>query len=375
MKKTAEDILSDQLGAPSYWLRSNKVELFVTSEGGHLAPVNFKLKHRWVCPYSMPPWTPDAVASDLPPVLKTLRGDFFCLPFGQSKSSAFLHGETANCSWELIERTIRRISFSMNLSETEARVEKHLSLMPEQRAIYQEHIVEGLQGRYNYGMHAMLHMPDKKPHFINTSPFQFAQVKPEPFTDPVIGEYSSLKTGATFDRLSAVSLATGGVANLHEYPAREGFEDLVMITSVPAKLAWTAATFDGYIWISIKSPKTLPSTLMWFSNGGRHQQPWNGQHRARVGLAEVNSYFDGGLEASRKNPLIEKGISTCSKFNRKNATSIRVVQVVHPVPKNFGMITDIQALSHSNEIVVTDAQGEKISVPVNWRFIEGVDLE
>jgi predicted alpha/beta-fold hydrolase len=35
-------------GARSFWLKNDRVELFITEIGGHLGPVAFKLKHRWV---------------------------------------------------------------------------------------------------------------------------------------------------------------------------------------------------------------------------------------------------------------------------------------------------------------------------------------
>ena len=59
----------------------------------------------------------------------------------------------------------------------------------------------------------------------------------------------------------------------------------------PGDFAWTAATLDGYVWISLKDPRTLPSTLFWISNGGRHGEPWNGRHLRRLGLEEICGHF------------------------------------------------------------------------------------
>lgn len=363
-----KSILTDSHGARSFWLGNDRVELNITEEGGHLAPVRFKLKHRWVEPLSLPPWRPDEVDGDTPPLLKYLRGDFFCLPFGPVKDGDY-HGECANQRWVLQDHRIDKLHLRLASKRPAYEVDKHLHLVRGQRAIYQEHIVKDLQGTYNYGHHAIFHIPEDEGTIrISTSPFQFGQVKPDQFSDPASGEYGILKTGGIFDSLDKVPLATGGSTSLQEFPAREGYEDLAMITSEPCQLAWTAFTAKGYLWLTLKDPKTLPSTLFWISNGGRHGAPWQGRHRRRIALEEVCSYFCDSYERSRKNELQARGIKTAHKFSKTHPTSIRLIYAVHPVSANFGMVKHLD-YSSPGEITVTGEKGRPVRVPVNWEYL------
>ena len=356
-------------GATSFWVSSERVEFYLSEIGGHLAPVNFKLKHRWVSPFSLPPWEAHEISSQVSPVERILRGDFFCFPFGVNKGIPHVHGDAPNLKWKYIKSNVHSIELQLSLKCVKGKITKIISLNPNHRALYQEHIIEGVQGYFNYGHHAILHFPEKGgPYHINVSPFLHGEVCPVPFSNPAIGEYSALKVGAKFKSLDKVALANGGFTSLHEYPARAGYEDLAMVSSSKSRFAWTAATLDGYVWFSLKNTETLPSTIFWFTNGGRHQQPWGGRHRNRVGLEEVNTYFDS-LSLSRKNPLHNRGIATTRYFSRARSTSIRLIQAVHQVPTNFGMVTDIAAGERPNEISVCNKEGRKITVPLDWSFL------
>lgn len=356
-------------GAASHTLGNDRVRLAVTRCGGHLAPVQFNLGARWVAPYSLAPWTPDEVDGGLPPMLRVLRGDFFCLPFGDDGEGGDPHGETANRVWKKETATTGRLRLRMALSDRPGVVTKTVSLRPTDRAVYQEHRIEGLSGRFNFGHHAILQFPEKGgPFFLNTSPFKYGATPPVPFTRPAIGEYGALKVGARFRSLAEVPLATGGTTSLHRYPAREGFEDLVMVTSRAGAFAWTAATLDGYVWISLKDPRVLPSTLFWFSNGGRHSAPWSGRHRGRVGLEEVCSHFADGPKIARKNPLGAR-VPTSRLFRAGSPVLVRMVHVVHPVPETFGPVARVWRKPGGEGIRISNGAGASLDVPVRWQFL------
>jgi hypothetical protein len=356
-------------GEPSYTLANRDVEIAVTRRGGHLAPVRFRLGKRWVQPYALAPWQPDGIDAGMLPLLKVLRGDFFCLPFGGGKGIP-VHGDTANAGWELAQEGSGRLMLDMQAKNPECQVRKILSIKEGQRAVYQEHRIEGLQGRFNFGHHAILLFPEAGECHVNVSPFHFASVKPEAFSNPLNREYGALKTGARFAALDKVPLATGGTTDLTRYPARQGFEDLVLMASNPGDFAWTAATLDGYVWISLKDPRVLPSTLFWISNGGRHGEPWNGRHLRRLGLEEICGHYSDGLETSRKDLLKAQGVPTTAHFRAKEAKSIRVIHLVHPVPRGFGRVEEVERSSSGTEITVRSAQG-RVKVPVDWTYLHG----
>ena len=369
------DLTGDALpvvhGEPSFALKGRDVELWLTRRGGHMGPVRFRVGKRWVQPYGLAPWRPEELG-EFPPVLQVLRGDYFCLPFGESKGIPYGHGETANEAWETVEAGAARLVVEMKVKNPSCTVRKTLSIREGHRAVYQEHRIEGLQGRYNFGHHAVILFPETGgPYHVNVSPFKFGSVKPEAFSNPLAREYGILKTGARFKALAKVPLATGGFADLRQYPARRGYEDLIMVSARPGDFAWTAATLDGYVWLSLKDPRTLPSTLFWISNGGRHAAPWNGRHLGRLGLEEVCSHFCDGLEASRQDRLKGQGVPTTSAFRAKEPKSIRVIHAVHAVPKGFGRVESVERDDDGAHVRVAGSGGKTVRVPVDWAFLHG----
>ena len=163
-------------------------------------------------------------------------------------------------------------------------------------------------------------------------------------------------------------MADGSTTSLAQYPAREGFEDLVLFSAAEQDLAWTAVTLDGYAWISLKNPKQFPSTLFWISNGGRHYQPWNGRHKNRIGIEDVCSYFHEGLDSSRSNKL-PHGIATTADFSKDQPTELCHIQMVHPLPGGFCAVEHIRYDSAKKGIWLSDAQGQEIFAPVDCSFL------
>src|SRR4051812_44297608 len=126
------------LGQPSWRIANDNVEAFVTQTGGHVAPVKFKLGRRSVEPFSVAPWATERVDPKLPSIIKGLRGDFFCMPFG-GNSTLFgrerhpVHGETANAKWkfESIDKAGPRTRLHLSLATRirRGRVDKHISVV------------------------------------------------------------------------------------------------------------------------------------------------------------------------------------------------------------------------------------------------------
>lgn len=161
----------------------------------------------------------------------------------------------------------------------------------------------------------------------------------------------------------------GGRADLSRYPARKGFEDLVMMVheSGDAPFAWTACVMDGYVWFSLKKVEDFPATLFWISNGGRHSEPWDGRHLGRLGIEDVCSYFCDDVEDSRKDLLAEEGIPTTREFDGSRV-DLKLIQAVAAVPKGFGKVVEIEG--DEDAVHLVDESGWQIWVPLDWRFLE-----
>jgi hypothetical protein len=370
-------------GRPSWRLASSEVEAFVTELGGHLGPVTFERRGRKIRPYAVAPWVEEKLDPSLPPILQVLRGDFFCLPFG-GNAKPFrgekhpVHGETANARWrfESLEKRPDRtaLHLSLQLKIRPGRVDKRIFLIEGQNTLYCQHLVSGMRGPMNLGHHAMLKFPDTPGSgWLSTSRFVHGQVLPLPFESAAQGGYSCLKPGAEFDSLEAVPMSNGETADLSRYPARRGFEDLVMLVSDDkAPWAWTAVAFpqQRFVWFALKDPRVLRETIFWISNGGRHYPPWSSRHVNVMGLEEVISFFHLGLaESARPNPISAKGFPTCLRLDARKPLAVNYIMGVASIPAGFDRVVSIQALPGNKAIALRSASGKRTETPVDLGFV------
>lgn len=371
-------------GQPSWSIQSSLVAAHVTCAGGHLGPVIFQLRGRKIAPLSVAPWAMEHHTPELPTVLRVLRGDFFCLPFGGNQTTYRgehhpIHGETANARWQYIGTTSGKERHTLHLRlATQIRpgiVDKYITLIDGQTMVYQNHIISGMRGPMTMGHHAMLRFPDVEASgIISTSRFIFGQAFTEPLERPENKGYSILEPGACFDRLDQVPMLTGKMTDVSRYPARRGFEDLVLVAADPSQtLAWSAVTFprQHYVWFALKNSKLLPATILWISNGGRHYEPWNGQHNNVMGLEEVCGYFHWGLtESIRSNPLSRRKIPTFVTLRPNQPLAIPYAFGVAPIPRGFDRLIDIEILDDSDAIMLRSESGKKVRVPCDYNFLQ-----
>jgi hypothetical protein len=362
----------------SWRLASDRVEAFVTCRGGHLAPVTFQTEAGPVQPFAVAPWHGDKLPAGMPAVLQPLRGDFFCAPFGGNAKpwrgeQHPVHGETAGAAWKLLAPESDRTTLTAEL-RTKIRpgqVVKRLSLRRGETNLYLTHTLKGMSGPMCLGHHATLQFPATPGSGrIALSPWRFAQTCPEQFEDPAQGGYNALKVGANFRDLRRVPLATGEMTDLSRYPARAGFEDLVMLSSrADAKLAWTAVTFPAqrYVWFALKNPRLLASTVLWHSNGGRQMAPWSGRHRGVLGLEDVTSYFHFGLAASAaSNPVSRRGIPTVLRLDPHRPLVVPYIMGVTAIPRGFDTVQRIDF--RDDHIGLRAASGKIVRHAVDLSF-------
>ena len=368
-------------GAPSWTFASSNVRAALTQDAGHLGPVSFKLGSRWVSPFHVAPWHSEKVSPETPMLLRRLRGDFFCAPFGGNEKvyrgeQHPAHGETAHSRWQspkLIQANgVTHLEASLKTRVRPGIVRKQIELRNKETIIYQRHIMEGYSGLMSPGHHANLYFPDGEgTGRISISKFIRGQVLPMEFEKASLGGYSILKQGALFKDLHKVPRMDGGLADLSTYPARSGYEDLIMLSTDPKlKLGWTAAVFlkEKYVWFALKDPRVLASTVFWMSNGGRHYVPWNGRHRNVIGLEEVTSYFHCGLaESVAPNPVSKAGIPTALRLDPKKPLVINYIMGVAAVPAGFEEVADIVPVKNGVNLISTGKH--KVFAPVRLDFL------
>ena len=348
----------------------------ITRIGGQLGPVEFRLRRQIIKPFSTAPWCDEPGANKLIPLLRELRGDFFCAPFGDGapwRGEAHPpHGESANATWEVLSSVPGRLVATLQTRVRPGKITKIIEAREGETNLYQTHLLEGFQGGMCLGHHAMLDFTRNGPGIISTSKLRLAQVLPALFENPVQGGYSSLKQGSWFRHLDRVPMADGGMTDLTRYPAREGFEDLVMLHHKDADdFAWAAVVFPKrkFVWFSLKNPAHLASTVLWHSNGGRHYAPWNGRHRGVLGVEDVTAYFHLGLAASlADNPWKKKGVSTSITLTRRKSTRIPYIMGIAALPADFDSVHTMQRTTTG--IRLKAASGALIDHAVDTTFIQ-----
>jgi len=372
-------------GRQSFLMGTDCVELALTVGGGHLAPVTFFPQEAHpIQPYAVAPWWSEPLAPATPPVIATLRGDFFCSAFGANAEACAgrilpLHGETANGTWHAVGRGSSTagcwLQLDMALSAQRGRCRAITALLRGQPVIYQRHDLTRLTGPINPGHHATLAFPAKPgAGRLSFSRLQCAFTYREPIEGPETGGRSRLKPGAAITDLRKVPCVDGSLTDLTRFPARRGFEDLVLLCTDPTvDLAWSAVTFpeQGFVWFTLRDPRRLSCTLLWFSNGGRDYPPWNGRHVNVMGIEDMTGYFHVGLAASsRGNSLTEHGVRTSLDPDREGRVSIPYIQGVARIPPGFDQVAAIEALGQGDRILLRADSGSEVALPCHAEFLE-----
>ncbi len=347
-------------------LRSDRVALAVTETGGHLSDVEFTLEDgRTVRPMHTAPWADEPLPGDTPHILRMLRGDFFCAPFGTSDllpEMPFVHGLPANGAWRLTGSTGSAVNAVLDGTVLGATITKLVEVRPGEPVVYQRHTLSGGTGRIPIGHHAMLHA--SAPLRLAFSPWSMALSTPQPDEVPPLGR-TLLASGQTITDLHRARRADGGTVDLTRFPTPDGFESIWMLVAEQKPgFAWTAASnsTDGWVWFSLKNPEVLPQTLLWCSNGGRDYAPWNGRHRNAIGLEEICGYFHLGHAASiANNPVAATGSPTAVLLSPAAPTTVSYMFGLAPTPPGFGAVASISAAKGGVEIVGESGQSVFVS--------------
>lgn len=351
----------------TWTVASDRVAFGVTETGAHLDDVTFSLAGgRTVRPMHTSPWENEPLPADLDPILKVLRGDFFCAPFGASDvipTEHRAHGLPANGTWRLATRTETVLDLALEGEVMGASITGRYEVKPGHAVVYQRHTVTGGSGRIPMAHHAMLRA--NPPLELAFGPYVWAGT-PEAAPETPPNGRSILAYPQEITDLHSARLADGGTADLTRYPFADGHEDLWMVaTDGTASFGWSAATSpDGWVWFALKDPRVLPGTTLWLSNGGRTYAPWSSRHRHVIGIEDVRSYFAAGHAASiADNPLSRRGIPTAFELTPNGRIVINYLFGVAPVRSGFGAVVDI--LPDGDGIRITNGSGTTVHAPVD----------
>lgn len=376
-----QDVNNSQAG---WRLKSDTVNLFITRNGGHMAPVTFCTDTGSpVQPYYISPWQNEDVQGLPDPVLIPLRGDFFCMPFGANsevlngeKHSG--HGEVSSSRWSFVreqhDRGVATLTLQLETKVRKGRVTKNIHLVDGQNVVYVSHTLEGYSGAMPIGHHCTLAVPEEEGALqVAVSPFALGMTCPVVFSSPANREYQSLAVNKTFTDLTRVPTGwkDAPTADCSSLPRRTGFTDLIQLfrKSSPDP-AWTTATCQkqGYLWFSLKDAAVLPGTVFWISNKGRHGFPWNGRNRC-LGLEESCSYFAEGLGPStRPNIINNQGFPTAIELSPTKPTVVKFIEGAARIPPGFENVKT--ARFAPGQVTFVSTSGRQITIEVDHEFLK-----
>ena len=276
-------------------------EATAQSLGGMLAPVQFDLGGgRTVSPLYVAPWGDDV---RWPGLLRALRGEWPCLPFGtveaptglppgfekRTATDTWNHGYGANHMWQLVTKTAHRLTLRVDYpSEGEIEsLERTIEADPEAPTLAVSLTVQARRDVVlPFALHPTFAIPDEGievlacPHqAIHSYP-----VRPEP-------GLSRILPNCTFASLREIPTATGPMDGTR-LPLPEKTEELLQIAGCrpPFVLRYAIQQADVLLdW----NPDELPDALLWISNGGRTYEPWSRRNFA-LGVEPAQSFFDLG---------------------------------------------------------------------------------
>jgi hypothetical protein len=301
----------------------------IISLGCMLGPVTFRLPDgRTLQPMYLAPWLNDPATQDLPPLLRHLRGELPCVPFGRTDFPGGMedwrrsdpgddweHGYGANQPWSLISADRQHVRIGIDYPESSpiVRLERQVSADPEQPAL---DLSLTLWARQDATLPVALH-----PTFRTTGG---VRVRPGPFTHaiaypvPTETDVSQLVPDGRSADLTALP-GLSGPLDLTCLPLPLKTEELLQLKDCkpPFSLYYETEGVTMTLWWD---QDQLPDVMLWVSNGGRASFPWNGRNHA-LGIEPVNGAFDLGRVAA---PPADHPLATRRGLTLRKAKPLRL---------------------------------------------------
>jgi len=369
------------MGWPSYVIHNDVMELCLTQEGGHMAPVTFFADtHAPQMPYYFSPWQMEGLPRTHD-YRDMFRGDFLAFPFGMAggKGSPF-HGEAAVRPWSLVKLDkqdgITELKLFMDIQIPSGHLEKSVKLIDGHNAVYLCHSVSGVEGAYAFSHHATLSISPDNEGIISVAPSLAGfTVFPPGHYNPRETTYNFVEGGQRIDCLEKVPTIWKDPAfvDCSHVPTETCFSGAVQFATrlQVGQPGWTCVYFPkgGYVWYALRNTALQPVTHFWMEFGGRFQYPWNGRTMC---IAVEDMALSYGPEArarmaDRLKVMEDLGVRTDFTFKPDETTNIRHIQGAVQVPEGFGKVKDVSFLDGGIEL--TGESGKKVKTPLDWQFV------
>lgn len=346
--------------------KSEVCEVGIDPSVGNLPKLAFRWGGRTLEPLHRAPWVEDESFPDtMPMVDRKLSGDFVCAPFGMSDVEISPpHGWTANTDWHLESQTDESLRFELSRPVMGVRITKVIEPAIDAPLLYQTHSVEGGQGGLTFAHHPMMRVTGGARLFC--SPKRVA-ITPDP---PIVDGRHRFALGAQTTDLHAIPASDGGTVDISHLPIATGTEDFItLVEAEGSMLGWTAVireAFDDLVFV-LKDPRVLPLTMLWHSNGGREDSPWNGRHVGVLGIEDgVAAGAAGHRAALEDNPVRQTGVPTALELSEDSRHRIAHVMGAIPRPAGWNSVSDITV--DGSTLTIKGEANQMVTVPFRADF-------
>jgi hypothetical protein len=311
-------------------------EIDIWSLGCKIIP-KFRLKNKVIQPLHSANWIEDQSTEfdALPGILKNLRGEFPCVPFGINSpveeitdswketysEKPYLvnepHGYCSNKLWKLIDSSEFFAKFKI--------------IYPKEDLV--DYLIRTVEVNNNdpykikcsltvvvkedcelpIGLHPMINMPSEKNNIkIKPGNFEFGLTYP----GVVLPGKTLGAIGKEFSSIEKIPGFKGESIDLSNPPFDGNYEDLFQLCGIDGSMEIENYK-ENYSFKMNWNPDHFSSVLMWLSNNGREEYPWNGKH-VTFGLEPITSTFGLSTHISNNpnNPINTRGVKTSIKFNK-----------------------------------------------------------
>lgn len=309
-------------------LSNQHVSLEVQKVAAGITDVKFTLPDGTIAePFFQNPWRLDAASTSekLPVLLRHLPSEWPCVPFGTQGRrrglpgewtaddgtdiwNTYDHGYSSHHEWNLKQNSGCSLTAEIKYprSSPVSKLVRTIRLDTKKPEIHFSLRIEVRHAtRLPVGLHPIFDLSDCQPGKCRL----LVGGKSSAWTLPVDLEPESIfAAGLRETNLKSIALKNGKAINASHIPFECTNEDLLMLTEPNGEIRLEYLE-KGYSTILTWDAQALPSCVLWFSNGGRKQYPWNGRVRA-IGIEPVAAAFDLGASYSdaANSPLMRAGI-------------------------------------------------------------------
>ena len=295
---------------------------------GAMLTAGFRIGDRWISPLFIPHWHHQEIEDSF---LQHMKGDFFCVPFGQAGESqlsnpsprisnpsprkgskedtvldSYSHGYSCNGRYTLLENNENMLRVRLEYPSSAVKYTEREILCRAEDVLITDRIAMVEDARLPVGIHPIFSL-SAQPRQSILSPPECTQIESYPFPSE---KTSRIVPGQRFVDLAQAPLLHDQMGDFQCLPTNEHSEELLLLTNVRDGIFSLERRDERYRVTLRWDREAYRHCMLWISNHGRETVPWDGQNCC-LGIEPVTSCFDFGRSVSAgENPLHREGIDT-----------------------------------------------------------------